>query len=84
MNYVFETFGFLFQEHFGFFKLNQQILGSAESFAKRAGAVLSTIQNGICGASFRPLNTGGGNFDWVFKVQILSTICCCYRLFANS
>lgn len=54
-------------EHIGFFKLNPAITNSSQVFAQKAGSVLSTIQSGIAGASFRPLITGSP-YEWVFKV----------------
>ena len=61
------------QEHCAFFKLNADVDDCASKFAKRAGSVLSTIQSGIAGASFRPLTSSRQEFDWVFKIQFKNT-----------
>ena len=58
------------QEHLSFFKLNPGVEDCPAVFAKRAGNVLSTVSNGIYGASFRPASSDG--YDWVFKVQFKS------------
>ena len=56
------------QEHCLFVKLNPGVENCPALFAQRAGSTLTSIQSGICGASFRPLVSVGA-FDWVFKVQ---------------
>jgi hypothetical protein len=57
------------QEHIGFFKLNADVPDCAAAFAKRAGGLLSSIQHGLYGASFRPLVSSVGGYEWVFKVS---------------
>lgn len=59
------------QEHLALFKLNPAIEDASAQIAKRAGSLLSTIQEGVMGASFRPVISGDG-FDWVFKVWFKS------------
>jgi|MDTG01.4.fsa_nt_gb hypothetical protein len=58
------------QEHCGFFKLNNNDGDDvAKSFALRAGTLLKSVSTGILGASFRPLRSSNGEFEWVFKVR---------------
>jgi hypothetical protein len=58
------------QEHCAFFKLNPNTPDCPAEMAKRIGKLLSTIQQGLLGASFRPLVAG--DFEWILKIQFKS------------